>query len=158
MGGFPQEPIVIGDCSARGLAPRDITQLHVVSFDQAAAVTANIHPIEAAEAEEALVQNENCAVHDPSCVVWPLNDACLRWSPRVAATVKSKTAAYACFFRAGANFISGVRRNKGGAGVSWFQLDRARQWRAPLESHHRLSIDGNRKPVLCWLYTNMSPA
>src|SRR5579863_10070448 len=72
------------------LAPRDIAQLHVVRFDQAAAATAQIHPIEAAETEEALVENKHCAMHDSSRVARSLDESCRSWPQHLAATVKAK--------------------------------------------------------------------
>ncbi|KXU82843.1 hypothetical protein CR51_42580 [Caballeronia megalochromosomata] len=71
-----------------------------MGFDQAAAAAAQVHPINAAETEGAVLQDEDFAVHDASCLAGSLDESCRSWSQQVAATVESKTAQGARLFRA----------------------------------------------------------
>jgi hypothetical protein len=71
-----------------------------VRFYQAAASAAQVHAIEAAEVEKALVLDIDGAVHDSSCVAGSLDESSRVGPPQVAATVTSKTAGGGGLFRA----------------------------------------------------------
>jgi hypothetical protein len=73
-----------------------------VRFYQSAAVTANVDAVDAAEAEEALVQDIDGAVHGSSCVAGSLGESFRSGSPLVDAAVDTRTAGSGCLFRANA--------------------------------------------------------